>query len=181
MRALVWQRWPLGLGVLITLLVGDVVTLEVRAGCASPVPVPWLAANRSHQARDAIFPDAFPNSLQHSMPSRWPCSGPQGSGTPLAPLVPPAITMTPGQDWACLPVSLSAPAPQGAANCHEESSHTPIYGSCLIYHPPRRAYPSSPNRTAIAATGNVRTAHEKYIVVFIVKTRSRFARKGVSS
>jgi hypothetical protein len=132
------RDWRLGLRALLTLLAFGDLAPQARAGCEQPTVVMWPTDAASHGADVYLMSSAVLHSLpHHSAPGPQPCKGPNCSRAPLAPLAPPATTISPSQEWACLSVVAGGPDSQGAAHCREVGSLTPIFRGSSIYHPPR--------------------------------------------
>jgi hypothetical protein len=139
MRAL--RYWPccrLCFGVLLALWASSLFSPRARAGCNEHVVVTWPTAGMSYRGEVDLSSRLLPNpSPHHSLPGPRPCSGPHCSRAPLAPLAPPATTIAPSQEWACLALISSGADGQGRAHHLEDGPHKPIFRKLRIYHPPR--------------------------------------------
>jgi hypothetical protein len=138
MRRSCWHDWRPGLGALLTLLALGGIAPQARAGCEQPTVVMWPNDAASNRADVHLMSSVEPHSLpHHSAPGPQPCKGPNCSRAPLTPVAPPATTITPPQEWACLSVVPGGRHSNGAAHCGEAGSLTPIFRASSIYHPPR--------------------------------------------
>jgi hypothetical protein len=129
-----WLRlWP---GVLLTLWAGSALAPQARAGCSYDAIAPMPAGGTSPHANAAA--NTLTKSSPHSsVPEHRPCSGPNCSGAPRAPLIPLALPVVFGQDWAYLPAGEHGRGPDSRAYRPEDGPHTPIFRCSRIFHPPR--------------------------------------------
>jgi hypothetical protein len=129
MNSLFSQSWLRPwLGVILALGAGGALAPHARGGCDYHVLAPMPADGTSHHAHAAAA---------KSFPERRPCSGPNCSGVPRSPLIPPAPPVVSGQDWACVPAAEHDMRPGGFSYRLEDSRHTPLIHGSRIFHPPR--------------------------------------------
>jgi hypothetical protein len=137
MNSLFSRSWlRLWLGVLLTLGAGGALAPQARAGCSYDA-VAIMSADGASLHVDAAANTLTKSSPPSSVPERRPCSGPNCSGGPRTPLIPPAPPVVSCQDWAYAPAAEQGTRPDGFVYCLEESRQTSLIHGSRIFHPPR--------------------------------------------